>query len=66
VDKKGTGLWMKAFSRPLTFTEIDLNNISPVSDEEARKRVHATQTKAMERERKARQEWEVEQARPKL
>ena len=66
VDKSDTGTWMKAFSNPPKFTEVKLDDLSPMSDEEVAQRLRDAKGKAVKLERELQEQWHAGQSKSKL
>ena len=66
VKKTEKGTWMKAFSNPPKFSEIRLDNLSPISDEEVDQRLRDTKETAVKRERGLQEQWHTTQSKSKL
>lgn len=66
VIKKATGTWMRAFSSPPTFREVQLSEVSTISDEAVDKALLDAQEHAVREERKLQEDWREQQARSRL
>jgi acetyl esterase/lipase len=66
VVKKETGTWMKAFINPPAFDEVELNQISAVTDADVDQALLEVRDKVMKLENDLRKTWQEQQAKSRL
>ena len=66
VLKTETGTWMKAFSNPPVFEEVNLSQLSAIPDAAADQALVEARNKAMKQESEMRDIWREQQEKPRL
>jgi acetyl esterase/lipase len=66
VVKRETGTWMKAFTNPPAFDEVELSQISAVTDADADRALLETRDKLMKLENELRETWQEQQTKSRL
>ena len=66
VVRRETGTWMKAFTNPPAFVEVDLSRLSAVTDADADQALLKARDKAVKQETEMQDAWREQQARSRL
>jgi len=66
VERRGDGLWMKAFSHPLHFTKVTLEDVGTLNDEEVDTAMRRMKQCADKRESEALGKWKDQQSKARL
>lgn len=66
VERRDTGRWMKAFSHPLQFREVRLEEITKITDLEVDEKLEKAKRKTMQRDIELLKNWNERQSKPHL